>query len=111
MKFDQTKISHKFNIGLESKVDNDKVIVFETITYQQFFEGKEQVSSKITMSGQFEKYGDIGISPDEFGKINGPAIIFPFIREQLASLTLKAGIGPILLPSVNFVRLAQEKKK
>jgi preprotein translocase subunit SecB len=41
---------------------------------------------------------------DEFGKINGAAIIFPYIREHITNIFLEAGIGAIILPPVNFTK-------
>jgi preprotein translocase subunit SecB len=62
------------------------------------------------MIGVFICDSDAIIPIDQFAKANGPAIMFPFLREHLASITLKAGISPILLPSVNFIRLSEENK-
>lgn len=41
---------------------------------------------------------------ETFANINGPAIIFPFLREHLASVSMKAGINPIILQPINFVQ-------
>jgi len=41
--------------------------------------------------------------------INCAAIIFPFLREEIADLTMKAFNKPLLLPPVNFVALFKEK--
>ena len=51
---------------------------------------------------------DVQLSIENFSKVNAPAIIFPFVREHLASVSMKAGINPILLPAVNFVKLANK---
>ena len=37
-----------------------------------------------------------------FTKINAPAIIFPFLRSAIASLTLTVGVPPLILPIINF---------
>ncbi|MCK9226077.1 MAG: protein-export chaperone SecB [Candidatus Muirbacterium halophilum] len=39
---------------------------------------------------------------DKLMKINAPAILFPFIRASLTSITAQMGIAPIILPTVNF---------
>jgi preprotein translocase subunit SecB len=65
----------------------------------------------ITMVGEFLIEGEPLMPIEQFASINAPAIIFPFIREHLASLTMKAGINPpILLPPINFVKMAEEQK-
>lgn len=64
-----------------------------------------------TIVGTFEKNGESPINNmEDFGKINGASIIYPFIREHIANLALKAGLGPILLPPVNFQKLNKNKQ-
>jgi preprotein translocase subunit SecB len=48
---------------------------------------------------------------ERFANINAAAMIFPFIRETIASTTAKAGMAPILIPVVNFVNLHEDKVK
>ena len=54
------------------------------------------------MIGVFEKYGEPVITDDKFKAVNAPAIIYPFVREHLYNICLRAGIGNVLLPTVNF---------
>lgn len=46
----------------------------------------------------------------DFPKINAPAIAFPYLRAFISNLTLQSGTHPIILPSINFVSLVEEKK-
>jgi len=39
-----------------------------------------------------------------FVKVNSPAILFPFIRSYIHTVTVNSGIPPVLLPSINFVK-------
>lgn len=43
--------------------------------------------------------------------INGPAIIYPYVRETIADMTRRAGFPPLHLPPVNFIRLAASDKQ
>lgn len=47
----------------------------------------------------------------DFPKINAPAIAFPYLRAYISNLTLQSGVEPVILPSINFVNLAERKKK
>lgn len=87
--FDIPDTPNRFNVGLSFifKAWQNEEIAFEI---------------RIEMVGIFEKTGESKLSEDTFKNINAPAIIYPFIREHVSSLTLKAGIGNVLLPSVNF---------
>lgn len=46
----------------------------------------------------------------DFPKINAPAIAFPYLRAYISNLTLQSGVEPVILPSINFVNLAERKK-
>jgi preprotein translocase subunit SecB len=65
---------------------------------------KTEYFFEVKTVGFFEKSGTPAISDEQFININAPAIIFPFIREHIASLALKGGLGTILLPPINFVK-------
>lgn len=76
------------------------------VTLTLDYKGKQNeiiiCAAKITMLGVFEKIGEPQLGEDGFKKINAPAIIYPFIREHLHNICLKAGIANVLLPTVNF---------
>ena len=52
---------------------------------------------------------DDGFQKSSFIKINAPAIAFPYVRTFISNLTLNSGFAPIILPSYNFVKFAQEQ--
>jgi len=95
------------NLQIHTEVDvNEKVItVAEEAIVVQKFQDMEQVNIKIKMVGVFECIGDSQLTNfEEFGNVNGAAILFPYIREHVTNLSLKAGIDPIILPPVNFTK-------
>jgi preprotein translocase subunit SecB len=54
----------------------------------------------------FERTGESPLTDfEEFGKVNGAAIIFPFIREHIMNMSLKGGIGAVILPPLNFTKI------
>jgi preprotein translocase subunit SecB len=56
----------------------------------------------IKVTGVFSRLGESQLNEETFKKINGPAILFPFVRENISNMALKAGLGNILLPPINF---------
>ena len=54
---------------------------------------------------QVDQMIDESFKQSDFVKINAPAIAFPYVRSFISNLTLQAGFEPIILPSVNFVKL------
>ena len=104
--FDQDQITPSLKVDVNVQFNEDSVYVTETIEFAQMNKQTQtiEVSAKVQMAGVFEKYGDSPLNVEEFGYVNGAAIIFPFIREQLMNLSVKAGITAIVLPPFNFTR-------
>jgi preprotein translocase subunit SecB len=43
-------------------------------------------------------------------KNNSSALMIPYIREHISAITLKSGVGAILLPPINVLALIQNVK-
>ncbi|MEM9886248.1 MAG: protein-export chaperone SecB [Bacteroidota bacterium] len=97
-------------VGLNS-IDRDDVIQ-TTVTVEL---GKNSNPNafymKVAMVGIFRKKGETPLTDNEFKNVNAPAIIYPYIRQHIRSLSLDATIKPILLPLVNFQKLYEHNKK
>ncbi len=97
-------VTNEININhevFETSIDNK----FGVILILDFIGKQGNVDfckSQIKMLGIFEKIGEPALNEDAFKKINAPAIIYPFTREHLHNICLKAGIVNVLLPTVNF---------
>lgn len=107
--YDSEDFKSDIKINIENQKKENKLFITLTIDFKAGISTIEQIFSKIKMLGIFEYSNSDIVSVDDFAQINGPAIIFPFIREHLATLSLKAGINPILLPPINFVKLSKKE--
>ncbi|HOE38510.1 MAG TPA: protein-export chaperone SecB [Bacteroidales bacterium] len=93
------------NIDTEVSVNKNIISVAETVSVKKTHNNTEQFSFLVKMVGIFECIGESQLKDyEKFGKINGAAIIFPYIREHITNLSMKAGLGPIILPPVNFTK-------
>lgn len=92
--------ANKFTVGLN-------IVYTETVLDKT----SPQIKADITFVGQFEKFGESKVTIENFTRVNAPAIIFPFIREHLATLSIKASLKPILLEPVNFFDLNKGEKE
>ena len=100
-----SKVDNKVNIGTNVAVSGKVITVTEEVTVIQTLNDVEQVNIKVKMVGVFECIGESPLTDlDEFGKVNGAAIIFPYIREHITNMSLKGGIGAIILPPLNFTK-------
>lgn len=110
--FDNQNLHNNINIDVQTSTENSNILYVTVILdFDTSIESKKFISSTIKMLGVFEFGKELTIPLDIFANINAPAIIFPFIREHLSNVSMKAGIQPILLPPINFVALAKDKKK
>ena len=102
--FDNPEINQNIDVEVNVSVNDNVVVVTEVIKYNQIFNDIEEVSAIIKMVGVFEKFGDSVLDLENFGNVNGAAIIFPYIREHLTNLTSKAGLGLLIIPPFNFTK-------
>jgi len=71
----------------------------------------EKIIVETECKAQYEFRNDIGFEqiPDFFFA-NSIAIIFPYIRAFVSTLTLQANVVPIVLPTLNLTPLSQQLK-
>jgi preprotein translocase subunit SecB len=62
-------------------------------------------SVEVALLGEFEFERTRSVPIDSFIRIHAPAILFPFLRETIASLTGRGPYTAFYLPSVNVVEL------
>ena len=107
--FDNLKLDVAIGTGVGVK---DNIVSVELrVNVKQMQNDTPLSELSATMVGTFEKTGESPLNDmEEFGRINGASIIFPFLREHIANLAMKAGLGPIMLPPVNFQKLNKKKQ-
>ncbi len=102
--FNNPDIKQDINVEVGVNLLDNNVFVTETVKFSQVFNEITEVSATIKMIGVFEKFGETPLDLEEFGQVNGAAIIFPYVREHLTNLSARAGLGLIFLPPANFTK-------
>jgi preprotein translocase subunit SecB len=102
--FNNPEINQEINVEVGVNVEGNNVFVTEQVIFKQIFNDITEVSATIKMIGVFEKFGETPLDLEEFGQVNGAAIIFPYVREHLTNLSARAGLGLIFLPPANFTK-------
>jgi preprotein translocase subunit SecB len=109
---DQSLLNQYVSIDItNSDLSIDTFVVYLDVEFT--FKHKETtiIDAKVTYGATFEKSGEASLeSIDSFVNVNAPAIIFPFIREEIASLTGKSSLGALLIQPVNFIQMYENKK-
>ena len=94
------KVNHYFSSEISKTFELEFVIEIYDINFDIalemlfLFETEAEITENFKLSN--------------FPKINAPAIVFPYVRAFISNFTLQAGFEPIILPSINFVKLAGE---
>jgi preprotein translocase subunit SecB len=104
-----TQAQQDSSVSVEYQIspEGNQVLVTETFDYTRHRDGQNEFTAMIQMIGHFERVAEAdqeGVpAVESFAKINAPAILYPYIREHLASLTSKAAVGTVILPPYNFM--------
>ena len=85
-------------------IDNEYVIFFNGSFENEIFDLKIEF---IAIFGTSEAIDD-NFKKSTFAKINSPAIAFPYLRSFISTLTLNAGLPPLILPAYNFTKENEE---
>ena len=102
--FSESEQEVSFETGVGSRDNTVNVKLTTTVTNK--LKDEEQYKIVVSFVGVFKRTGNSQISDNEqFGRINGAAIIFPFVREHIANLALKGALGSVILAAVNFSKI------
>ena len=117
---DNFELSTDINISFGITTENVLIVSFEYILNLDL-KSEESLNPQFKYSSthvaQFELEENLKDEEDfenkleRFANINAAAIIFPFIRENAATISAKAGMSPIMIPVTNFVKLYEDKNK
>lgn len=105
---DNTTYNYRFRIG--NKLDeNDKTA---QVMLELEMSGKDDgLKVEICMVGLFELPEHMPLPTEDFLNINAPAAIFPYIREIVSNLMLRANLNPVFVPMINFKEVYENKQK
>ena len=68
----------------------------------------DPVYGKFVFVGLFSVNGNENVPLEQFAECNAPAYIVPYVREEIHSRSMKAGLPQIFLPPVNLHALVKE---
>lgn len=99
-------------IGMSWGGQNGNYVVEITTTLGLIHGDKECLKLMCKFVGMFSTIeNNENMDLDEFVKNNSAAIMFPYIREHISSVTQKSGVKPVLLPPVNIIALIKKSEK
>jgi preprotein translocase subunit SecB len=102
LSFDEALIDNQVQISSTPQYNDSNLILYSIMNFKQVVNGVPQLEAEIEFAGVFTRSEDATLSFDAFAATNAPAILFPYLREHLSGLCLKAGVAPVLVPPLNF---------
>lgn len=100
-----------FNIGFGWSVQENNYIVELSTSLRLLHQEQEKLKLDSTFIGVFSVIdNNENMNIEEYIKSNSAALMFPYIREHISTITQKAGIRPVLLPPINVVALIKKSE-
>lgn len=115
-KKDLSNLSFTFSLNDNSEYIEDSQEIFTTLAIElKKSKENEQLpfTFMISMVGNF-KFDNDNIDPHHLElikSVNCPAIVLPFLRETIATITTKAGYPPLYIPVINFAGKVKNNSK
>lgn len=100
------------DVNADAFFSEDKKSLRSVLTTNIALSGAEPSPMKIiiAVAGYFSLEDDHNTGVlEEFAEIQAPAMLFPFIREVVANLTMRTDFPPLLLPPANMWALLNKK--
>lgn len=104
-KEDQNQEELKLDINVKSAFKNENkntYLIFIQLKVQDVI---QSLNIECEAVGVFltDKPIDEDFKESPFVRVNSPAILFPYLRSYITTITANSGLSPIILPSINFV--------
>lgn len=116
----ESRIDTKFAINhafLSEKKDQVEVTIACELFNDNFQGSEVPFYLNVSITGEFDLNSDIAQKDnasdeliEDIMKANTLAILFPYMRSAITSITAVANINPVILPPVNTNRLIQAKQ-
>lgn len=103
-----------FTVHVSKKIDKKNGRLKANLDISVVFKDVKEppIDIFVSVAGYFSIQNSKNIEAlEEFSEVNAPAFLFPFAREVIASLTLKSGYPPLLVPPTNIVALIGKSRK
>ncbi|MGD9679104.1 MAG: protein-export chaperone SecB [Vulcanibacillus sp.] len=103
----------KIDFKVDNRINDSKNILFTDFS---IIIGKDDEEMPfmldIVVTGMFKKdEKNENMDLETFSKSNAAVILFPYVRELISNLTMRAGLSnPIIIPPMNIARLMKEKE-
>jgi len=100
--YEDENFTSEVKFSIQKDFDEEKIGITLSIDFTSRLKEIIQIEISVKYIGIFISKEADQESKERFARITGPEIIFPFVREKIASLSISGGLRPIYLPTLNF---------
>lgn len=97
----------RLKLNMEVKVHEENQLC-DLILCVDMMDAASNLSVSVRLIGFFEAIDADKDARDSFICRNAPAILFPYMRAYVSTITAQAGISPIIMPTVNLVKEGEQ---
>lgn len=112
--FSESPLEVNMGVDVEKNLSDDKKRLKIVLHVNVDLSGVDPSPMKIytVVAGHFSLRDEQNIGAlEEFAEIQAPTVMFPFIREVIANLTMRTDFPPLLIPPVNIWVMLGKKNK
>lgn len=103
---DLGKHSMAFNLRNEFTEGTGRLEATLTVKFDSDISaGDRNFRLEASVTGLFEELPGSPLSIQKFSEIQAAALLFPYLREAITTITSKSPVGPIILPPINVPAL------
>ncbi|MEA4821401.1 MAG: protein-export chaperone SecB [Erysipelotrichales bacterium] len=104
----------KLNFTINNSISQSSTIgsSFKVSVCTEILNEKKDIRISVTMSGYFDFETQEEISDSakrELMEKNTLAILFPYVRSFITTLTAQSGLKPVILPPINIIALIEQR--
>ncbi len=103
----------EFSINIEhlAQVNTENSSLFQAIFIVTLNDKDKVFNLQVKAAADFQVIGEVAPDVyDSFINVNAPAIAYPYLRAFVSNLVMQAGMNPIIMPPVNFMRPSSKKE-
>ena len=108
----EEKASTNLSIGFSPKgIIKEEDAVFELILSVKIRDKNEIINIEVDAKANYEFDKTVKLEElDNYFYVNAPALLFPYIRAYISTLTNLSGYAPVTLPTLNISGIGEDLK-
>jgi preprotein translocase subunit SecB len=107
---EEVSLDFKLSTDFKTNKNNDEALV---VLICEVFKGYKEKNYPfyiyVEIIGNFYLQGEAELEFIELCKVNGTAILFPYLRAYISYITSISGVPNLILPTVNVLKMLEDK--